>query len=584
MPRVPSEADLEPIITMFPLSHLDTWTSKFRMEHGILTDLRNVDWANINDALTMAKGRQTFVTSLAAAVIGLGRFTGAVTTTPRTVAVLNEGTVSWKTITDAGSVSAVTIPITWASARTKFASFAKKNLIMGTNGTSRPLKLVKGSIAAATRVGIDTPATAPTVASGAAGNLNGAYQWRVTYESATHENSPGPVSTKLTVVDKQVNLTAVPTSSDTQVTKRNVYRIGGSWAEWLYVGSINDNTTTTFTDNISDLNLGDPLGFDRDPPRDTIKFPVEHKQRIFAFDGNELLCSNYQEPEGWNPTNVWFVGGSSPMAALASTGSVLLAFKDTEVHGLFGSSPDDFIVMPMFRKGTIAPDSVIAADGYVYFLSDDGIWRTDGRGLELIGKEMRGLLSTLSLAVRRTAVSQYAEGKLLMSFPGQFTIEHDLTVNKWHVYPWTFDYGVNAHDDGGLGQFIITDGAASTSLRRWPGAYDDLGSAISWYLERDGASPKSERSQGFKSFFRFREVEIIAPPQSGVSVTLTLTVDGDTTNKQQILTVDLTEAPLRLGLLSKMIGKRLKVKVAGSHSAVVEIHGIIVWGWMERAY
>lgn len=576
----------QPLAIIFPLEGLDTWESQFVLRHNILTDLRNIDWEKTNHAASLAKGRDSLVSGLAAAVIGLGRFTSASGTSPRSVAVLNEATVSWKVIDDAGTVSAVTLPITWASAATRFASFAKKNITIGVNGSTRPLKLRKDNLTAATRVGIDTPGTAPTVADGGAGNLNGVYQWRVTFESPTHESSPGPISTKLTLANRQVSLTNVPTSSDTQVTKRNIYRIGGVIPEWLYVGTINDNTTTTFTDNVSDLNLGEALTFDRDPPRTTLKGIIEHKSRAFAFDGNELLFSNEEEPEGWDPTHVLAIGGSSDIKGLGTTGSVLLVIKDTETWVLLGESIDDFVRIPAFKKGTVSGDSIVSAEGLVIWLSTNGeIIASDGRGIERIGQEVKGLINTLTLAQQRTGVGLYDASRYILSFPGQFTVILNLATKRWEVYPWTFDKGISAHDDNGLGQYIVTNGASATQLVKWPGAaHTDLGAGIVWYIERAGLAVTPQDEPSFKVVKRFREVEVIAPPQSGVSITLNIIVDGDTANKQYNTSVSLTNAPVRVGLPANMVGKVIKVKVSGTHSAFLEIHGLILWGWMEHKY
>lgn len=581
-----ADPELQPLSIVFPLKGLDTWESKFVLDAGILTDLRNIDWERIGNAASLAKGRDNLVSGLAAAVIGLGRFTNASGSTPRTVAVLNEGTVSWKVIDDAGTVSAVTLPITWASASTQFATFAKKNIIAGTNGVTRPLKLRKDNLTAATRVGIDTPGSAPTVADGGAGNLNGVYQWRVTFESPTHESSPGPVSTKLTLANRQVSLTAVPTSSDTQVTKRNIYRIGGVIPEWRYVGTINDNVTTTFTDNVADLSLGEELSFDRDPPPVTIKGIVEHKKRAFAIDGNELIFSNYQEPEGWNPLNRLPVGGSSAVLALASTGSILIVFKDTEAEALLGESLDDFALVPAFKKGTIAPDSVVSGDGFVIWLSDENeVLLSDGRDFERIGFPMKGLVATVPLATQRTAKAVYGGGQYLLSFSGNFTIGLNFSTRRWRIYPWTFDKAINAHDEAGLGAFVLTNGISSTQLVKWPGAgYTDLAAGIVWYFERDLLSVSQNVSGSFKTKRRYREAEIIAPPQSGITITLTLTVDGDAVSKQYTTTVDLTEAPVRIGLPANMVGRTIKARISGTHSVVVEIHGLIIWGWPEHPY
>jgi hypothetical protein len=354
------------------------------------------------------------------------------------------------------------------------------------------------------------------------------------------------------------------------------------------VGQINNNTTTTFTDNVADSALGEPLGFDRDPPRATLQGIVEHKQRLFGFDGNELLISNYQEPEGWDAKNVIVVGGSGPIKALASTGSVLLILKDTEALALLGDTTADFILLPIAKKGVLAPDSVVSVEGLVFWLADDGVRTFNGRTVEYIGNEIRGLLDSLPMAVKKQAVGVFGNGRYLLSFPNNFTLSYDLVTQKWEVFSWSFDFAISAFDDGGLQAFIHTNQPNGTQLVSWPSSvFTDLGAPISWYLERNLLSGKHVmglRGPGMiKAIKRFRELEIVAPPQN-VTITVDLVVDGDTANKAYTTTVNLADAPKSIGLPANMVGKNLKLKISGSHSSEVTIHGCIVWGYLERPY
>jgi hypothetical protein len=101
--------------------------------------------------------------------------------------------------------------------------------------------------------------TAPTAAAGAAGNVDvGAHSWTVTFLINAGETAPGPKSNVLTITasPKQVNLSAVPTGPR-GTTGRKIYRtVAGDTGSHLLVGTINDNTTTTFLDNVADASLG----------------------------------------------------------------------------------------------------------------------------------------------------------------------------------------------------------------------------------------------------------------------------------------------------------------------------------------
>jgi len=107
---------------------------------------------------------------------------------------------------------------------------------------------------------VTAPTTAPTVAvNTTAGNLNSIYYYVVAYGTANGITNYGPVSAAVAPVSQQVNLSAIPTSSNTLVINRKIYRtLAGATnaGPFFLVTTISDNTTTTYTDNIADGSLG----------------------------------------------------------------------------------------------------------------------------------------------------------------------------------------------------------------------------------------------------------------------------------------------------------------------------------------
>lgn len=107
------------------------------------------------------------------------------------------------------------------------------------------------------------PLSAPVAISGytlsAGTNLGvGQYYYFVTYVTAVGETSAGStLSVVTTTGNTTVNLTGIPVSSDPRVTSRKIYRtkIGGTTDNQWFLATINDNTTTTYTDSIPDASL-----------------------------------------------------------------------------------------------------------------------------------------------------------------------------------------------------------------------------------------------------------------------------------------------------------------------------------------
>ena len=92
---------------------------------------------------------------------------------------------------------------------------------------------------------------APSVAiNAAAGNLNGTYEYAVSFVTAAGETVMGAVSAPVSPVNQQVNLTGIPIGGP-GTTARNIYRDRNGIGNWRIVGTLANNTGTTFTDNVT---------------------------------------------------------------------------------------------------------------------------------------------------------------------------------------------------------------------------------------------------------------------------------------------------------------------------------------------
>lgn len=115
----------------------------------------------------------------------------------------------------------------------------------------------------ANSTGQKAPPGAVTIALAAAGagNLSaGDYSYRITFVTPAGETEGGAESNAITVTDPGTNgrmaLSAIPLGPF-GVTARKLYRTEANTPDyWGQVGTINDNTTTTYTDNLADVDLG----------------------------------------------------------------------------------------------------------------------------------------------------------------------------------------------------------------------------------------------------------------------------------------------------------------------------------------
>ena len=104
-----------------------------------------------------------------------------------------------------------------------------------------------------------SPPGAPTATvNPTTGSLNGTYYYAVTYKTATGETVSG-IAVTVSPASQQVDLTNIPISSDSRVIGRKLYRTVAGATDGIQaklVTTINNNTTTTYTDNLPDGSLG----------------------------------------------------------------------------------------------------------------------------------------------------------------------------------------------------------------------------------------------------------------------------------------------------------------------------------------
>jgi hypothetical protein len=105
---------------------------------------------------------------------------------------------------------------------------------------------------------IDYPGAPAAVDAAVAGNLNGVYAgWKVTFVTAQGETEAGPVSPAgLTLTSSKATITIPTSEAKHNVTSRKVYRPIAGGTAYLLSGTVSDNTTVTYTDNVADGSLG----------------------------------------------------------------------------------------------------------------------------------------------------------------------------------------------------------------------------------------------------------------------------------------------------------------------------------------
>ncbi len=134
----------------------------------------------------------------------------------------------------------------------------RRGILYMANGVDRPLRW-DGELATAENAGLTAPGSALAASgSGAGSTLSGTYSCYVRYlDRDGIPSSLSPVrALVLSGTDSQIDYTSVPTSSDSRVTQRQIWRnTDGQTVTFYLDATIADNSTTTATSTKTDAQL-----------------------------------------------------------------------------------------------------------------------------------------------------------------------------------------------------------------------------------------------------------------------------------------------------------------------------------------
>lgn len=342
--------------------------------------------------------------------------------------------------------------------------------------------------------GIEAPATAPTLSDGgSAGSHNGTYEAYVTFYNTNtgHESSAGPTSSTVTVANKTIAWSSIPTSSDTQVTARRLYiRNTATQTEFFRVATISDNTTTSTTTNVADssLRIIGPDETENSPPPSGIRYLCWHKSRMFASDGQRLYYSKIGLPEAFDEEaaeNVNPDDGQS-ITGLVAFQDLLWIFKDRATYVLNGDDPNTWSVDLVDPSvGCATHRSITITEGVLRLWSLDGPVEWVGNGFRFIGKDwIEQTISPEVLAFDQfhlvCAAADPAVNTILFAVPDAGAtrntriLPYNYRLGRWESTKWDpFDVSAMATmEDEDRAPWVFM-GIYESQLLKWRGASND---------------------------------------------------------------------------------------------------------------
>jgi hypothetical protein len=385
-----------------PQGGINTRSYPTELSEGEFVMLKNLDPFGNLGAFVTRKGTDTWNTTLPVTAPIRGGFRFYFGTSRRQLIVVADTTVYYKEGA-AGDFSTLLAGVT-ANRDWTFASYLDHCYMA--NGVDT-MKRWNGTTARA--AGFPAPASAPSVATGAAGVLTGAYSYKVSavYDSnSAHESSVyATASATVNPSSQKVELTNIPTI--TNATARNIYRTEAGGSVYYYLATINDNVTTTYSDNTADASLSTttaPVDNGIPPAGQYVLFwrgrmivanTASQPQRVFfssittteASPGGGTT-SHGADAEIFPSSHYLDVGDdNAPITGLAVLQDQLVVFKEDQIWNISGDEALEFRTWrAQSTVGCIAPKTIVNMRGTLLFLGrNDGsscVYSYDGSSAE----------------------------------------------------------------------------------------------------------------------------------------------------------------------------------------------------------
>lgn len=516
--------------------------------------------------------------------------------------LVHAGTTLYTVNADTGAVASVSLPAGVTLDSTKRARFAiLERQIVGVNAFSR--NIVFDPVTATTRLlSISGPGSSvPTLAVGAAGDPTGTYRYKVTFAiissgvvltESPFSNTAGPI----TVASQRIDLSSIPISGTSGVNARRLYRTTNGGTEYFLVTTINDNSTTTYTDNTSDYdlallptadNLGNPPGVDG---TDRLRLLTAWKDRLWGAPTNtpdRVYFTENRVVYGWAPANFITVkpGGQDliGVTAFMARRDDLLIGKRRSLWMVRGTSPSDFQVIQIAEgPGPLSQDASLVVRDRAYWLAEDGLYEYGPEGVTNLARE--------HVYPWFTTTDTFARGEFNNAF-AVWDPEYDIInvhlapvgstdITRWASYDlrrrtWLGPHKTDAFTPTAAGPIEDSNrmlapfigGSNGHLYRRVSTSATDNGTAIDFDVTTKFHSMNTPDVDKY-----FGELAAISKIQGSGTLTITPSVGGLDASAGTAISHDMTTGRQRLRRLGT--GRYVKLRLRNSTDAVpVEVYG-----------
>jgi hypothetical protein len=285
-------------------------------------------------------------------------------------------------------------------------------------------------------MGAQAPTSAIIPAVAATGNVApGTYIYKVTFLYYDFEESNGGPASGAVIpgVASQISLLSIPVGGY-GVTARKIYRSSDGGVSYRLVQTINDNTTTTGTDNSASATTDMPV--DNGGPRN-FTLIVQSKDRNWVAgipgDKSDLDYSAAGQPDIFPTTNTILCNPRDPITGLVVFNDRVVVFNRNSFGQILGTDPSSFRYSEM--PGNIGcvdnrtiQVRVLHGVPVLVWLSDRGFYLFNGSTVEYISDDIENLVN-FNIQQASQVKGSVAHSSQAVFQAGTYTGGIDLTSN-----------------------------------------------------------------------------------------------------------------------------------------------------------
>ncbi len=395
-----------------------------------------------------------------------------------------------------------------------------------------------------TRHGVYPTTETMTAATDSTGVLSGDYNYKCTFVNTNLvESDVGPKTATFAAAAESVALTSIPVAPQSYgIDTRYIYRTEAGGTEYKYVGVINDNITSSFTDNVADGNLGVTAPTDNGVPP-VYEFSVTLQDRIFCNDianPNYVWYSEITNPYVFKSTNFETFGDNTQdivkAISVRDNGILVFGVRTKTLWYMPDANPSNWVKIVLndlygsnspFGQAAIGNSLIFSATEFGNFvgfgeikgaaLQPDVTFQTvQATGSKLMTGKIKDQMDLVQTGyVDKIAAITYKDNVYISVTYGAgattnnriYVIDFDITnlgrKQKFALAPWT---GINAAQFTIFGGDLYCSTSDSTGYvyKLNDGTYNDDGAAIDSYIETKEFSGFKGDENFHKDFRYFR--------------------------------------------------------------------------------